>query len=136
MGKVSFFFGFSSVSSLSLFGWGGRAAPTRVGHGPDAGKPHNRLGPYVFRWPNMVERLFESAVSPKLAAWGELQFRKAFLILSYIGENQLEDIDDISADEIRSLKHLGMLDFEERVWESLGKKYIDKEDRLMVNVMF
>jgi hypothetical protein len=28
----------------------------------------------------------ESAVSPKLAAWGELEFRKGFLILSYIGE--------------------------------------------------
>lgn len=25
------------------------------------------------------------AVSPKLLAWGELEFRKAFLILSYIG---------------------------------------------------
>ncbi|XP_059431765.1 probable RNA-dependent RNA polymerase 5 [Corylus avellana] len=73
----------------------------------------------------------ESAVRLKLAAWGELEFRKAFLILSYIGENQLEDIDDISADEIRSLKHLGMVHFEERVWEALGKKYIDKEDRRM-----
>ena len=28
----------------------------------------------------------QSAVSPKLAAWGELEFRKGFLILSYIGE--------------------------------------------------
>lgn len=26
------------------------------------------------------------SVSPKLLAWGELEFRKAFLILSYIGE--------------------------------------------------
>ncbi|KAK9997234.1 hypothetical protein SO802_021920 [Lithocarpus litseifolius] len=48
----------------------------------------------------------ENDVSPKLAAWGELEFRKAFLILSYIGENQLEHVD-ISADEIRTLKHLG-----------------------------
>ncbi|XP_062149198.1 probable RNA-dependent RNA polymerase 5 isoform X1 [Alnus glutinosa] len=72
----------------------------------------------------------KSAVSPKLAAWGELEFPKAFLILSYIGENQLEDIN-ISADEIRSLKHLGMIDFEERVWEALGHKYIHKEDRRM-----
>ncbi|XP_030952374.1 probable RNA-dependent RNA polymerase 5 isoform X1 [Quercus lobata] len=71
----------------------------------------------------------ENAVSPKLAAWGELEFRKAFLILSYIGENQLEHVD-ISADEIRSLKHLGMVDFEERVWKALGQKYtINYEDR-------
>ncbi|KAK7845911.1 putative rna-dependent rna polymerase 5 [Quercus suber] len=71
----------------------------------------------------------ENAVSPKLAAWGELEFRKAFLILSYIGENQLEHVD-ISADEIRTLKHLGMVDFEERVWKALGQKYIiNYEDR-------
>ncbi len=55
--------------------------------------------------------------------------------LLFFYRNQLEDID-ISADEIRSLKHLGMIDFEERVWEALGHKYIDKEDRRMVNVMF
>ncbi|KAK4601857.1 hypothetical protein RGQ29_011108 [Quercus rubra] len=70
----------------------------------------------------------ENADSPKLAAWGELEFRKAFLILSYIGENQLEHVD-ISADEIRNLKHLGMIDFEERVWKALGQKYINHEDR-------
>ncbi|XP_050269513.1 probable RNA-dependent RNA polymerase 5 [Quercus robur] len=71
----------------------------------------------------------ENAVSPKLAAWGELEFRKAFLILSYIGKNQLEHVD-ISADEIRSLKHLGMVHFEERVWKALGQKYIiNYEDR-------
>ncbi|GMY36155.1 probable RNA-dependent RNA polymerase 5, partial [Fagus crenata] len=72
----------------------------------------------------------ENAVSPKLAAWGELEFRKAFLMLSYIGENQLENVD-ISADEIRSLKHLQMVNFEERVWKALGQKYIEKEDRRM-----
>ncbi|KAG6662192.1 probable RNA-dependent RNA polymerase 5 isoform X2 [Carya illinoinensis] len=68
------------------------------------------------------------AVSPKLLAWGELEFRKAFLILSYIGPNQLDDID-ISADEIRSLKHLGMVEFEERVWKALGQHYVDREHR-------
>ena len=50
--------------------------------------------------------------------------------------NQLEHVD-ISADEIRSLKHLGMVDFEERVWKALGQKYtINYEDRRRVNIMF
>ncbi|KAF5481968.1 hypothetical protein F2P56_002575 [Juglans regia] len=70
------------------------------------------------------------AVRSRLLAWGELEFRKAFLILSYIGANQLEDID-ISADEIRSLKDLGMVEFEERVWKALGQKYVDREHRRM-----
>ena len=54
----------------------------------------------------------------------------------FIYRNQLEHVD-ISADEIRSLKHLGMVDFEERVWKALGQKYIiNYEDRRRVNIMF
>lgn len=48
--------------------------------------------------------------------------------------HQLEDIN-ISTDEIKSWKHLGMLEFEERVWKALGQN-IDKEDRRMVNSVF
>ena len=53
----------------------------------------------------------------------------------FIYRNQLEHVD-ISADEIRNLKHLGMIDFEERVWKALGQKYINHEDRRRVNIMF
>ncbi|XP_039018521.1 probable RNA-dependent RNA polymerase 5 [Hibiscus syriacus] len=59
--------------------------------------------------------------SPQLVALGELEFRKAFLILSYIGQNRLEEV--IPADKIRSYKNLAMDEFERKVWDSLGKHY-------------
>nr|KJB07221.1 hypothetical protein B456_001G008800 [Gossypium raimondii] len=63
----------------------------------------------------------EEVFSPQLAALGELEFRKAFLILSYIGQNKLEQV--ITADHIRSLKNLGMDEFEQEIWDSLGQCY-------------
>ncbi|TYH60945.1 hypothetical protein ES332_D07G014600v1 [Gossypium tomentosum] len=63
----------------------------------------------------------EEVFSPQLAALGELEFRKAFLILSYIGHNKLEQV--ITADHIRSLKNLGMDEFEQEIWDSLGQCY-------------
>ncbi|XP_022754978.1 probable RNA-dependent RNA polymerase 5 isoform X2 [Durio zibethinus] len=59
--------------------------------------------------------------SPQLVTLGELEFRKAFLILSYIGSERLEEV--ITADEIRRLKDLAMDKFEEEVWVSLGQHY-------------
>ncbi|XVF34908.1 hypothetical protein REPUB_Repub18cG0098800 [Reevesia pubescens] len=63
----------------------------------------------------------EEAFSPQLVALGELEFRKAFLILSYIGSNRLEEV--ITADEIRRKKDLAMDKFEEEVWFSLGQNF-------------
>ncbi|GMI94841.1 hypothetical protein like AT2G19930 [Hibiscus trionum] len=59
--------------------------------------------------------------SSQLVALGELEFRKAFLILSYIGQNRLEEV--IPADEIRSYKNLAMDEFEGKVWDFLGRNY-------------
>lgn len=67
------------------------------------------------------------AYSPQLVALGELEFRKAFLILSYIGSKRLEEVT--TADEIRRLKDLAMDKFEEKVWVSLGKHYVPPADR-------
>ncbi|KAH9762555.1 putative RNA-dependent RNA polymerase 3 [Citrus sinensis] len=66
---------------------------------------------------------------PQYVALGELEFRKAFLILSYIGENSLEEV--ITADEIRGMRDLQMARFESEVWEKLGRKNISQEDRRM-----
>ncbi|KAA3457828.1 putative RNA-dependent RNA polymerase 5 [Gossypium australe] len=63
----------------------------------------------------------EEVFSPQLVALGELEFRKAFLILSYIGQNKLEEV--ITADHIRSLKNLGINEFEREIWDSLGQCY-------------
>ncbi|KAK8610405.1 hypothetical protein V6N13_081563 [Hibiscus sabdariffa] len=59
--------------------------------------------------------------SSQLVALGELEFRKAFLILSYIGQNRLEEV--IPADKIRSYKNLAMGEFEKEVWDFLGRHY-------------
>ncbi|XVE54202.1 hypothetical protein DITRI_Ditri03aG0061400 [Diplodiscus trichospermus] len=59
--------------------------------------------------------------SPQLLALGELEFRKAFLILSYIGSERLEEV--VTPDEIRNVKDLAMDKFEEKVWVSLGQRY-------------
>ncbi|KAK8523190.1 hypothetical protein V6N12_047719 [Hibiscus sabdariffa] len=64
----------------------------------------------------------EEGFSTQLAALGELEFRKAFLILRYIGQNRLEEV--ITAEEIQSYKNLAMDVFEKKSleWES-GKTY-------------
>ncbi|XP_034699033.1 probable RNA-dependent RNA polymerase 5 isoform X1 [Vitis riparia] len=67
------------------------------------------------------------ASSPQLVALGELEFRKAFLILSYIGDKRPEDL--LSAEEILKLKNLPMGVFETEVWNNLGRKFIKEEDR-------
>ncbi|XP_022731132.1 probable RNA-dependent RNA polymerase 3 [Durio zibethinus] len=69
----------------------------------------------------------EEKFSPQLMALGELEFRKAFLILSYIGLERLEEVT--TADKIRRLKDLAMDKFEEEVWVSLGQQYITPADR-------
>ncbi|XP_056163743.1 probable RNA-dependent RNA polymerase 5 isoform X2 [Syzygium oleosum] len=67
------------------------------------------------------------AVSPHMKALSELEFRKAFLILNYIGEGNLEDA--IDSDRIRLLKDLRMIEFEEVVWNAIGRFRVKKDDR-------
>ncbi|KAI9192350.1 hypothetical protein LWI28_021583 [Acer negundo] len=64
---------------------------------------------------------------PQYVALGELDFRKAFLILSYIGVKSLEEVT--TADEIRRFKDLHMHLFEAEVWKAFGVNYIKPEDR-------
>ncbi|GMN50612.1 hypothetical protein TIFTF001_019770 [Ficus carica] len=60
--------------------------------------------------------------APEMEALGELEFRKQFLILNYIGGNELQSVT--TAEEIRSLKPLSMVQFEKQYhdWES-GKTH-------------
>ncbi|XP_049934875.1 probable RNA-dependent RNA polymerase 5 isoform X2 [Nymphaea colorata] len=67
----------------------------------------------VFRNANMP------TTSQHLVVLGELEFRKAFLILSYVGEKRLENA--ISVDKILQLKDLPMSTFEEEVWRAIGR---------------
>ncbi|KAI8021430.1 putative RNA-dependent RNA polymerase 3 [Camellia lanceoleosa] len=54
-------------------------------------------------------------LSPHLLALSELEFRKGFLILSYIGSNKLEDF--MLAHDISNLKNLPMRSFEAKVYD-------------------
>ncbi|KAJ3693854.1 hypothetical protein LUZ60_009334 [Juncus effusus] len=66
--------------------------------------------------------------SPQMLALGELEFRKAFLILSYLGRAELEDI--IDEQFIRSLKNLPMNSFEIAIWRKFGRTYTKESDRI------
>ncbi|XP_065849771.1 probable RNA-dependent RNA polymerase 5 [Euphorbia lathyris] len=68
-------------------------------------------------------------ISPELEALGELEFRKSFLILSYLGGRKLENF--LSADHIRGFISLSMEKFEAEVWKLIGYKcdYIKEPQR-------
>ncbi|CAM8987568.1 unnamed protein product [Rhodiola kirilowii] len=67
-------------------------------------------------------------LSPQLRALGELEFKKAFLILCYIGRYRLEDV--VSEDIIREFKSVPMATFENQLWSAFGRMCIPAEDRL------
>ncbi|XP_021276524.1 probable RNA-dependent RNA polymerase 5 isoform X2 [Herrania umbratica] len=78
-------------------------------------------------WSSSLNVGKEERFSPQLVALGELEFRKAFLILNYIGSETLEEVT--TANGIRRLKDLAMDKFEEEVWVTLGQRYIIPDDR-------
>ncbi|XP_044463726.1 probable RNA-dependent RNA polymerase 5 isoform X2 [Mangifera indica] len=68
---------------------------------------------------------------PQYVALGELEFRKAFLILSYIGKKKLEDA--MSADKIRELKDLSMVNLESKLWSTFGNDMDSKDRRMSID---
>ncbi|KAF8055794.1 hypothetical protein N665_1286s0005 [Sinapis alba] len=66
-------------------------------------------------------------IPPQIIALSELEFKKAFLLLSYIPWKSLAQV--ITADEIRQWKDLSMVAYEEAVWERLGRLYCSQTDR-------
>lgn len=62
-----------------------------------------------------------------LEAIGELDFRRAFLILSYAGRNTLEDI--ISVDLVRKIQFLPMVSFEKELWRMISSKDISVKSK-------
>uniref|UniRef100_A0A1D1XGI4 RNA-dependent RNA polymerase n=1 Tax=Anthurium amnicola TaxID=1678845 RepID=A0A1D1XGI4_9ARAE len=86
---------------------------------PPADKAHSS--------PSSFEMNLSPRASPELVALGELDFQKAFLILSYIGNKKLEEV--ISVNTIRELKTLPMSSFEAEIWTSFGQHYISDSER-------
>ncbi|XP_073269122.1 probable RNA-dependent RNA polymerase 5 isoform X1 [Primulina huaijiensis] len=69
-------------------------------------------------------------VSQQLLILSRLEFRKLFLVLSYIGRKNLEDV--ISLDDTRDIynkKDLPMARFESEIWSSYGKNCCGESDR-------
>ncbi|KAI4347069.1 hypothetical protein L6164_007918 [Bauhinia variegata] len=68
-------------------------------------------------------------LSPEFrGALGELEFRKTFLLLNYIGGESLEKA--LTDDQIRSWKNLTMKKFESEVCEALKRNGIHVKDRI------
>ncbi|KAL8138279.1 hypothetical protein V2J09_004280 [Rumex salicifolius] len=64
-----------------------------------------------------------------LHALHELEFRKAFMILSYIGRHKLEEVTTV--EEIKDLAAVhSMGEFEDRIWYRFGSHYCEKKDRV------
>ncbi|KAK4765087.1 hypothetical protein SAY86_026177 [Trapa natans] len=61
-----------------------------------------------------------------LEALNELEFRKVFLLLCYVGRERIDQV--FSAEKIRQLKDLRMADFETEVWEILRENALIKEE--------
>ncbi|KAJ8421563.1 hypothetical protein Cgig2_025996 [Carnegiea gigantea] len=71
-------------------------------------------------------------LSPQFLALEGLEFRRLFLILSYIGRNKLEDV--ASLEEIQSLRtrseRVPMGLYESFIWNQFGQRFVEKTDRL------
>ncbi|KAG5559295.1 hypothetical protein RHGRI_008993 [Rhododendron griersonianum] len=94
-------------------------SPSPVGS-PDGFSPHSPIAKRTLFSPSREN-------SPLLALC-DLEFRKAFLILNYTGRKKLEE--HMKVDDIMMLKDLPMRDFETKVWDAVGKDFINKEDRI------
>ncbi|KAI3810840.1 hypothetical protein L1987_20463 [Smallanthus sonchifolius] len=71
-------------------------------------------------------------ISQQLLILAELEFRKLFMLHSYIGRNKLDDVVSVEeAIKIKSMKSLRMLDFEDWMWSKFGSRYCQLSDRAM-----
>ncbi|KAE9464482.1 hypothetical protein C3L33_03608, partial [Rhododendron williamsianum] len=103
--------------------------------------PHSPIAKRALLSPSTNSGTASIGENNPLLALCDLEFRKAFLILSYTGRRKLEElmtIDHImmqleelmTVDHIMMLKDLPWRDFETKVWDAVGKNFINKEDRI------
>ncbi|GFP86733.1 probable RNA-dependent RNA polymerase 5 [Phtheirospermum japonicum] len=78
-----------------------------------------------------VRETSEPKISQQLMILSKLEFRRLFLVLSYIGGQKLEDVVTLDgANEIYSMKDTPMEVFETQIWNTYGHKYCgSKSDR-------
>ncbi|XP_042480809.1 probable RNA-dependent RNA polymerase 3, partial [Macadamia integrifolia] len=105
-----------------------------------SGTPFSASSPGVMRrqTSRAVTSLWGASSSARLPrsysmALAELDFKKAFLILSYAGKERLESV--ITADDIYKFKNSQNATFESEVWHSIGRHCIEEKDRREVHLM-
>ncbi|KAJ9538781.1 hypothetical protein OSB04_031514 [Centaurea solstitialis] len=82
--------------------------------------------------PNHSDGTKSFAISQQSLLLSELEFRKMFLVYSYVGRNTLEDVVSVhDAIEIKSMKNVSMPDFEDKIWARYGRQFCEPSDRAM-----
>ncbi|XP_078170266.1 putative RNA-dependent RNA polymerase 4 isoform X2 [Carex rostrata] len=69
-------------------------------------------------------------LSPQMKALGDFEFRRAFLILSYLGRAKLEET--VSMELLGDLTRMPMEEFEFHIWNEFGIKNIKSSDRRQI----
>ncbi|PIN13666.1 RNA-directed RNA polymerase QDE-1 [Handroanthus impetiginosus] len=78
----------------------------------------------------LKEMTNRATISEQLKILSKLEYRKLFLVLSYIGRQKLEDVMTIDGtNDIVNKKDLQMTTFEAEIWKTYGNKYCDRSDR-------
>ncbi|EYU30717.1 hypothetical protein MIMGU_mgv1a001145mg [Erythranthe guttata] len=69
-------------------------------------------------------------ITQQLITLNKLEYRKLFLVLSYIGREKLEDVVTVEdADEIYRMNEFPMQAFENKIWKKYGQRFYDESDR-------
>ncbi|GKA72180.1 probable RNA-dependent RNA polymerase 5 [Tanacetum coccineum] len=80
--------------------------------------------------PNQINSTSSYILSQQSLSLSDLEFRKVFMVHSYVGSNKMEDVVSIEdAIKITSLKTMPMLDFEDWMWNKFGCRYCQPNDR-------
>ncbi|XP_078164219.1 putative RNA-dependent RNA polymerase 3 isoform X2 [Carex rostrata] len=77
--------------------------------------------------PQRVRHSCQRVISPQMKFLGDFEFRKRFLILSYLGRVKLEET--VSMELLSNLTYMTMEAFEFQIWKEFGMKNIKPSDR-------
>ncbi|KAI3714711.1 hypothetical protein L6452_21670 [Arctium lappa] len=82
--------------------------------------------------PNHSDGTNRFAISQQSLLLAELEFRKMFLVYSYVGRKRLEGVVSVEdAIEIKSMKSVSMIDYEAKIWAKYGRQFCEPSDRAM-----
>ncbi|KAL7134831.1 hypothetical protein ABFS83_11G051600 [Erythranthe nasuta] len=69
-------------------------------------------------------------ITQQLITLNKLEYRKLFLVMSYIGREKLDDVVTVEdAEEIYRMNEFPMQAFETKIWNKYGQRFYDESDR-------